>query len=101
AWQHVRWQAFTELTPQIVRQLEVRCLISRHQTYERGYRLSGAALDHRNYDCIAYSRQTAQIRFNVAKLNAVPAELDLFIHASFEKQQSVTEAAAVAGLVRT
>src|SRR5438552_14407009 len=48
---------------------------------------------------MAYSRQRAQIRFNVAELDAVSAQLNLFIDAAFKKQQVVTEPAEVAGLV--
>src|SRR6476646_11335152 len=61
--------------------------------------MSGAALDHRNHDCIAHGRQRAQIRFNVAEFDAVSAELNLFIDAAFKKQQVVTKAAEVARLV--
>src|SRR4029077_18220647 len=62
-------------------------------------RLSGAALDHRNYDCIAYNRQRAQIRFNVAELDAVSAEIYLFVDAGFKKYQAVTKATQVARFV--
>src|SRR5205823_14585576 len=62
--------------------------------------LSGALFGYRKYDSVPHDRQRAEIRFDVAKFDAVSGDLDLFIHAAFEKKYIVTEATKVTRAIR-
>src|SRR5207245_11094864 len=57
--------------------------------------------DYRNYHGVPHSRQRAEICFDVTKLDAISAELDLLIQAAFEKKQTITETPHVAGTIGT
>src|SRR5437867_3834617 len=77
----------------------MRCLSSAAEHDESGERLGRAVFDHRDYYRVSYTRQGQKVCFDVAKFDAVTAELDLRIHAALKKKQAITKSALVASSI--
>src|SRR2546430_6083865 len=77
----------------------MRCLRSAAEHDESGEGLGHAVFDHRDYYCVPYRRQGQKVCFDVAKFDAVAAELDLRIHAALKKKQAITKSALVASSI--
>src|SRR4029453_10102687 len=74
----------------------MRCFGLTAEHYESGERLGRAVLNHRCYNCVPYRGQGQKVRFDVAKFDAVTAELELRIHAALKKKKGTTNPALVA-----
>src|SRR6266700_5121744 len=77
----------------------MRSLSSAAEHDDSGARLGRAVFDHRDYYCVSYARQGQKVCFDIAKFDAVAAELDLRIHAALEKKKVITKSALVASSI--
>src|SRR6266403_2948531 len=77
----------------------MRCLNSAAEHYKSGERLGRAVLNHRGYYCVPYRGQRQKVCFDIAKFDAVTAELELRIHAALKKKEGILKPALVASSI--
>src|SRR5205823_10596766 len=77
----------------------MRSLSLAAEHYESGERLGRAVLNHGCYYCLSYRGQGQKVCFDIARFDAVTAELELRIHPALKKKETVMKPALVASSI--
>src|SRR5205823_9159986 len=77
----------------------MRSLSLAAEHYESGERLGRAVLNHGCYYCLSYRGQGQKVCFDIARFDAVTAELELRIHPTLKKKEAITKLALVASSI--
>src|SRR6267378_2377521 len=77
----------------------MRSLSLAAEHYKSGERLDRAVPNHRCYYCVPYRGQGSKICFDIARFDAVTAELELRIPATLKKKEGILKPALVASSI--
>src|SRR6266536_392619 len=79
----------------------MRSLSLAAEHYESGERLGSAVFNHRCYYCVSYRGQGQKVCFDIARFDAVTAELELRIQPALKKKEASIKPALVASSIST